>query len=85
MPAGATRKPRVTTSTVSREWRRFPIDAGTDWVYRDAFRSRSEYGSDRKLAKELVDLHNRRGRTYNKREELHKRAELNRAFAHFRR
>ena len=50
---------------------------------RDAFRERKENGSPARLARELVDLDNETGRAYRRRDELHRRAEANRAFAHF--
>lgn len=51
--------------------------------YSDSFRKRKEFGSGTKLAKELLDLNNRTGGTYRMRDEMHKRAEANRGFAHF--
>ena len=38
----------------------------------------------RKLAAELMDAANRRGATIKKKEDTHKMAEANKAFAHFR-
>lgn len=52
-------------------------------VCRDAFRGRKEATASLKLANELVELGNYSGGAYRKREELHKRAEQNRNFAHF--
>lgn len=49
----------------------------------DAFRDRKEHGSGLRLARELVDLEAKTGKAYRKREELHRQAEANRAFAHF--
>lgn len=50
---------------------------------RDAFRERKEQGSSLRLASELIDLEQRTGRAWKMREDLHRRAEQNRAFAHF--
>lgn len=49
----------------------------------DAFRERNERGAGLRLASELVDLEKKTGRAWKRREELHRRAEQNRAFAHF--
>lgn len=49
----------------------------------DSFRERKEHGSALKLANELIDLDKRTGGTYRRRDELHKKAEQNRGFAHF--
>lgn len=38
----------------------------------------------KKLAKELLDAYNNEGTVMNKKHELHKRAEDNRAYAHYR-
>lgn len=50
---------------------------------RDAFRARSEHGSGLRLANELVDLNKRSGAAFRMRDELHRKAEANRAFAHY--
>lgn len=47
-------------------------------------RSRSEKGMARKLASELLDAFNQRGAAVKKKEDTHKMAEANKAFAHFR-
>jgi len=47
-------------------------------------RKRSEKGMSAKLAGELLDAANRRGAAIKKREDTHKMAEANKAFAHFR-
>lgn len=47
-------------------------------------RKRSEKGMAGKLAGELLDAANRRGASVKKREDTHKMAEANKAFAHFR-
>ena len=53
------------------------------WVI-DAARKRSENSMPRKLAAELLEASENRGSTVKKREETHKMAEANKAFAHFR-
>ncbi|MFH2091718.1 MAG: 30S ribosomal protein S7 [Pseudomonadota bacterium] len=47
-------------------------------------RGRSEKGFANKLASELMDAYNQRGGTMKKKEDTHKMAEANKAFAHFR-
>ncbi|MCP4669980.1 MAG: 30S ribosomal protein S7 [Desulfobacula sp.] len=47
-------------------------------------RSRSEKGYSNKLASELMDAYNSRGGAMKKKEDTHKMAEANKAFAHFR-
>jgi small subunit ribosomal protein S7 len=47
-------------------------------------RKRSEKGYANKLASELLDAYNKRGSAVKKREDTHKMAEANKAFAHFR-
>ncbi len=47
-------------------------------------RSRNERGMANKLAAELMDAANHRGGTIKKREDVHKMAEANKAFAHYR-
>ena len=47
-------------------------------------RSRSEKGMAAKLAGELLDAANKRGAAVKKREDTHRMAEANKAFAHFR-
>lgn len=53
------------------------------WIISYA-RSRSEKGMAGKLAGELLDAANRRGAAVKKREDTHRMAEANKAFAHFR-
>jgi small subunit ribosomal protein S7 len=53
------------------------------WVIGFA-RKRSEKGMAQKLAGELLDAANKRGASVKKREDTHKMAEANKAFAHFR-
>ena len=50
----------------------------------DAARKRGEKSMDRKLAGELLDACENRGTAVKKREDTHKMAEANRAFAHYR-
>jgi len=47
-------------------------------------KSRSEKGMSKKLAAEFVDAANSRGASVKKREDTHKMAEANKAFAHYR-
>ncbi len=47
-------------------------------------RNRSEKGYTNKLAAELLDAYNQRGGAMKKKEDTHKMAEANKAFAHFR-
>ena len=47
-------------------------------------RKRSEKGFAQKLAGELMDASNKRGASVKKREDTHKMADANKAFAHFR-
>jgi small subunit ribosomal protein S7 len=56
---------------------------GIRWII-DYARGRSEKGMSNKLAGELLDAANRRGSSVKKREDTHKMAEANKAFAHFR-
>lgn len=53
------------------------------WIIRAA-RARSERSMIEKLAKELIDAANNEGGAVKTRENTHKMAEANRAFAHFR-
>ena len=53
------------------------------WLITSA-RARSGKSMDEKLASELVDAFQGRGATIKKREDLHKMAEANKAFAHYR-
>ncbi len=47
-------------------------------------RARSEKGMAKKLASELLDAYNQRGGAVKKKEDTHKMADANKAFAHFR-
>ena len=53
------------------------------WV-RDAARKRGEKSMDLRLAGELIDAAEGRGGALKKREEVHRMAEANKAFAHYR-
>ncbi len=50
----------------------------------DAARSRSEKSMEEKLAAELIDAASNRGTAIKKKEDTHRMAEANRAFAHYR-
>ena len=54
------------------------------WLIGYARDRKSERGLDNKLAAELMDAYNSRGSSFKKKEDTHKMAEANRAFAHFR-
>ncbi len=56
---------------------------GVRWIIGYA-RQRSEKGMARKLAGELLDAANQRGASVKKKEDTHKMAEANKAFAHYR-
>ncbi len=56
---------------------------GIRWIISYA-RQRPEKGMATKLAAELLDAANNRGASVKKREDTHKMAEANKAFAHFR-
>lgn len=53
------------------------------WL-RDFSRKRNERSMPNRLANEIIDALDNRGGAYKKREEVHKMAEANKAFAHFR-
>jgi len=53
------------------------------WLISSA-RARSEKAMDEKLAGELLDAANQRGNAIKKKEDTHRMAEANRAFAHYR-
>jgi small subunit ribosomal protein S7 len=53
------------------------------WIIKAA-RARTEYRMADRLANELMDAAQNQGAAYKKKEETHKMAEANRAFAHFR-
>jgi small subunit ribosomal protein S7 len=56
---------------------------GIRWIIGFA-RKRSEKGMVNKLASELLDAANKRGSSVKKKEDTHKMAEANKAFAHYR-
>jgi len=47
-------------------------------------RDRSEKSMMQRLASEIIDAYNKRGNAFKKREDVHRMAEANRAFAHYR-
>ena len=53
------------------------------WII-DAARARPEHSMAERLAAELIDAANARGVAMKKREDVHKMAEANKAFAHYR-
>jgi small subunit ribosomal protein S7 len=63
-----------------RESRREAL--GMRWIIRAA-RSRSGHGMEERLAAELLDAYNNTGTAFKKKEETHKMAEANKAFAHY--
>jgi len=50
----------------------------------DSARERAEKSMEEKLAAELMDAANNRGTAIKKKEDTHRMAEANRAFAHYR-
>jgi small subunit ribosomal protein S7 len=56
---------------------------GIRWII-DFARKRSEKGMVSKLSAELLDAANKRGASIKKKEDTHKMAEANKAFAHYR-
>jgi small subunit ribosomal protein S7 len=64
-----------------RETRREAL--GMRWIIRAA-RARSGRGMGDRLAAELLDAYNNTGTAFKKKEETHKNAEANKAFAHYR-
>lgn len=59
------------------------ISLGLKWIINSA-RARSERGMKEKLAAEIIDAFNNRGGAVKKKEDTHKMAEANKAFAHYR-
>jgi len=53
------------------------------WIV-DAARARNEKSMDRRLAGELLDAADNKGSAVKKREDVHRMAEANKAFAHYR-
>jgi small subunit ribosomal protein S7 len=64
-----------------RETRREAL--GMRWII-NAARSRSGHGMGDRLASELLDAYNSTGTAFKKKEDTHKMAEANKAFAHYR-
>jgi small subunit ribosomal protein S7 len=64
-----------------RETRREAL--GMRWII-NAARSRSGRGMGDRLAAELLDAYNNTGTAFKKKEDTHKMAEANKAFAHYR-
>jgi small subunit ribosomal protein S7 len=64
-----------------REARREAL--GMRWII-NAARSRSGHGMGDRLAAELLDAYNNTGTAFKKKEDTHKMAEANKAFAHYR-
>lgn len=56
---------------------------GIRWLI-DSSRRRSEKSMVEKLSSEIIDAQNRRGSAVKKKEDIHRMAESNRAFAHYR-
>ncbi len=56
---------------------------GLRWIIGSS-RKRSEYGMQKRLAGEIMDAANKTGISVKKKEETHKMAEANKAFAHYR-
>jgi small subunit ribosomal protein S7 len=59
------------------------ISLSMRWLI-DAARERAEKSMEEKLAAELIDAANNRGTAIKKKEDTHRMAEANRAFAHYR-
>jgi len=59
------------------------LTLGMRWILQAA-RGKSGSSMEERLAKELVEAFEKRGDAFRKREETHKMAEANRAFAHYR-
>ena len=53
------------------------------WIIKAA-RAKSGHGMGECLANELMDAYNNTGTAYKKKEDTHKMAEANKAFAHYR-
>jgi small subunit ribosomal protein S7 len=56
---------------------------GIRWLVEYA-RNRNDHGMDEKLASEIVDAINSQGGAFKKKEDTHRMAEANKAFAHYR-
>ncbi len=59
------------------------ISLAVKWIIHYA-RARSERGMVLKLANEIIDAYNNKGASIKKKEDTHRMAEANRAFAHYR-
>ena len=59
------------------------VTLGLRWLVQYS-RARGEHTMDERLAKEIMDAANNTGASVKKREDTHKMAEANRAFAHYR-
>jgi small subunit ribosomal protein S7 len=64
-----------------RETRREAL--GMRWII-NAARARSGHGMNERLAAELMDAYNNTGTAFKKKEDTHRMAEANKAFAHYR-
>ena len=53
------------------------------WIVMFARKRNSERNMDEKLAGELMDAYNQTGASIKKRDEMHRMAEANKAFAHY--
>lgn len=56
---------------------------GIRWLINSS-RARSEKSMIHKLSSEIIDAHNNRGSAVRRKEDIHRMAEANRAFAHYR-
>ncbi len=63
--------------------RRRSLALSIRWL-KESARARNEKRMEEKIANEILDASNYRGAAYTKRENVHKMAEANRAFAHYR-
>ncbi len=60
------------------------IHLALKWLVEAARERKDARGMINKLAKEIIDAYNQRGGAYKKREDVHRMAEANKAFAHYR-
>jgi small subunit ribosomal protein S7 len=91
--AMANTRPIIGTTKVTRGGKHYHVPVGVHpnrqqflaikWLI-VAARERSGRGMAEKLALELLDAHNNEGTVIKKKQDLHRLAEANRAFAHFR-
>jgi len=54
------------------------------WIVQAVQRRKTGRPAEERLAQEIIDAYNRTGTAYKKREDTHRMAEANRAFAHYR-